>query len=356
MTDTRVKLVGVAKDESAYLAEWCAHHLYFGFDQITVYLNRTTDNSYDILSRLRELDSRINVTSCDWVDWLPGNMPRAMQTIVYSQALSEAREQGFSHVALLDIDEFWMPLDSGVDITKFIDDLPAAHVIHLPWANLLEAWDKPFARISRYNECARAGLGKSIISVDAPIAKMRVHHPTLRDSEETPDACQDKIMPDGRRLQPPHPGVKRVQRIPQNPPSEGYNCYLFHRMYRSEMEYISGLAKGRIENGQPQQLATNRYGYQVKPLGTFSVELNPAFYESYQSFVDNIMNDETINQLLSEGQQLIERRYALALQLLEENSETIPSEIARVTKGCRDETVTAIRHKAMAAGDQQAHA
>ena len=41
----KVKVVAIAKDEGAYIAEWIFHHLYFGFDAIDIYVNRTTDNT-----------------------------------------------------------------------------------------------------------------------------------------------------------------------------------------------------------------------------------------------------------------------------------------------------------------------
>lgn len=37
------KIIAVAKDEGAYLAEWIFYHLYKGFDEIEVLINRTTD-------------------------------------------------------------------------------------------------------------------------------------------------------------------------------------------------------------------------------------------------------------------------------------------------------------------------
>lgn len=44
----KVKLVAIAKDEAAYLPDWIFHHLYFGFDSIDIYVNNTTDNTYDL--------------------------------------------------------------------------------------------------------------------------------------------------------------------------------------------------------------------------------------------------------------------------------------------------------------------
>ena len=46
------RLVAIAKDEASYIADWIHHHLYFGFDQIHVYVNRTTDNTIAILKEI----------------------------------------------------------------------------------------------------------------------------------------------------------------------------------------------------------------------------------------------------------------------------------------------------------------
>jgi len=48
----KIKLVAIAKDEAAYLPEWIYHHLHFGFDEIEVYVNFTTDNSYEVLAAI----------------------------------------------------------------------------------------------------------------------------------------------------------------------------------------------------------------------------------------------------------------------------------------------------------------
>ena len=47
----KTKIVAVAKDEGAYFSEWIHHHLYLGFDAIDIYVNRTSDNSLEILKK-----------------------------------------------------------------------------------------------------------------------------------------------------------------------------------------------------------------------------------------------------------------------------------------------------------------
>lgn len=51
-TELKIKLVAIAKDEAAYLPEWIFHHLYFGFDQIDIYVNNTSDNTFALGEQL----------------------------------------------------------------------------------------------------------------------------------------------------------------------------------------------------------------------------------------------------------------------------------------------------------------
>ena len=52
----KVKLVAIAKDEGAYLVDWIFHHLYFGFYAIDIYVNRTSDNTFEIADKLKSLE------------------------------------------------------------------------------------------------------------------------------------------------------------------------------------------------------------------------------------------------------------------------------------------------------------
>ena len=56
----KTKIVAVAKDEGAYLAEWVHHHLFLGFDAIDIYINRTSDNSLEILHKISEKYPQVN--------------------------------------------------------------------------------------------------------------------------------------------------------------------------------------------------------------------------------------------------------------------------------------------------------
>ena len=48
-SDSKIKLVAIAKNEAAYLAEWIFHHLYLGVDEIEIHFNRCSDNTLDYI-------------------------------------------------------------------------------------------------------------------------------------------------------------------------------------------------------------------------------------------------------------------------------------------------------------------
>jgi cellulose synthase/poly-beta-1,6-N-acetylglucosamine synthase-like glycosyltransferase len=51
---SKVLLAAIAKDEAAYLPEWIYYHLSIGIDEIVIYVNSTTDNTIQILDKLKE--------------------------------------------------------------------------------------------------------------------------------------------------------------------------------------------------------------------------------------------------------------------------------------------------------------
>ena len=55
-----IKLVAIAKDEAAYLAEWIYHHLSIGIKEIDVYLNGVTDNSYKLMRLIHAKHRNVN--------------------------------------------------------------------------------------------------------------------------------------------------------------------------------------------------------------------------------------------------------------------------------------------------------
>ncbi|WP_209280829.1 glycosyltransferase family 2 protein, partial [Pseudomonas viridiflava] len=104
-------MAAIAKDEGAYIPQWVYHHLFFGFDEIEIWLNNTTDSSEAILSALSVFcgADKIKFRNADVLlnRCLKEELP--FQQTVYSKIYAETlRESVCSHIIFLDLDEFWV--------------------------------------------------------------------------------------------------------------------------------------------------------------------------------------------------------------------------------------------------------
>jgi glycosyltransferase involved in cell wall biosynthesis len=107
----RVCLVAIAKNEGRFLAEWIAHYLSLGFDQIFLFDHESTDGTADLIERgCRGLP----VTRIAWAS-RPHESP---QLTAYNYALKKLT-QGFDWVCFFDCDEF-LVLKADPDIHTFL--------------------------------------------------------------------------------------------------------------------------------------------------------------------------------------------------------------------------------------------
>ena len=128
----KIKVVAIAKDEAAYLPEWCFHHLYFGFDACEVWLNNITDNSIEVCKTLvTRTQNRFSWVMADDLLASCNVKGKNFQTEAYNIAFGQARRQGFSHVLFIDLDELWIPHDFQSSIHDFLasKDLTQADVV-----------------------------------------------------------------------------------------------------------------------------------------------------------------------------------------------------------------------------------
>jgi len=125
----KIKVISIAKDECAYLSEWVHHHLYFGVDSIHVAINATNDSSINLLECL----SKRYPVSYSVEDELAVSTASGFQAAAYQQMAAQAKEEGFSHVLMLDIDEFWTPLDFKSSIKDAVRQIGQSDVYLFHW-------------------------------------------------------------------------------------------------------------------------------------------------------------------------------------------------------------------------------
>jgi hypothetical protein len=253
--DLKVKLVAIAKDEAAYLPDWIFHHIYFGFDHISIYVNNTTDNTQNLKERL-SLNTQVSFLDGDKY-FNHGNV--APQILIYKAELKLSKKQGFTHVMFLDIDEFWIPTDFQTTIHEFLKG--NEHKINcFEWLNRINE-SEPFMEA-----CSPVLLGhkarsiKSIIPTHFPVLKINPHNML------SPRAVHS--LADGTKFVPSESDFSRVPIEELNKPNKPY--FIMHRMYRSEDEYLALLTRGRpIQNRDDVGIfKNNRNGYVPKKTET----------------------------------------------------------------------------------------
>lgn len=245
----KTRLVAIAKDEGAYLADWVFHHRYFGFDEVHVCLNRTSDGSVDVLERIKDHDPAVSYEHVDWIDYCPPGIAKQMQKIAYAKAVGGARQDGVDWLMFLDVDEFWVPATFATRIDAYLDQLfadrPTGAVCHL-WHNE-HGKEAAFSPIVAVLSCSISPNVKTLFPV-TDVDSVRVHVPRLKDDVPVYDA-------DGE----PMAFHEKTQRGAQNTIGQK-SAFVLHRMYRSETEYLATTLRGNPERDD-HGLKRNRKGY-----------------------------------------------------------------------------------------------
>lgn len=291
----KVKLVAIAKDEAAYLSEWLFHHLYFGFDQIEIYVNNTSDNTDDI-KRAFANNKKIKFISGDSYFLKEDKKP---QEAIYQDALIKARKEKFSHIIFLDIDEFWTPRDFSTTIKDCINQIDA-DVISFEWFSK-HAENEPFMPAFDFiNYGKRLRLVKSIIKIDNDNEiKIGVHNSQIKEASYR--------LADGRNFIFKGKLNSKVPEI--RFPKQIRPFFIYHRMYRSQIEYVSLLGRGRPRsNNEHFSFKNNRNGYGAnKPGVTFEIERDKM--EKYQQCRQEFHLEYQLNPIIDKAKKFIIRRY-----------------------------------------------
>ena len=264
----KIKIVAIAKDEAPYFSHWVYHHLHFGFDAISIYINRTTDNSTDVLNAIVQADERVQWHSADWVDYLGDHVRTHLQSIVYSAAYQQAMDEGFSHVLFIDIDEYWIPKDFTTSIHHFLDDFHPESSVSFQWLCENGGMSQPFDVFPATLTGVNTVQVKTLVNKCSGIRRMGIHIPIFVDGSK-------HFFADGTRF------VRAKQENEQSDIAHVgmKNAFILHRLYRSEMEYVVSLTRG-IPN-EVNKWKSNRAGFVTSHPNQETVSLPSGAYERY---------------------------------------------------------------------------
>ncbi|MBC3764923.1 glycosyltransferase family 2 protein [Neptunicella marina] len=322
MSGPRVKIIAVAKDEGAYITDWVQHHLYLGFNAIDVYVNRTTDNSLDILKRINTIYPHVRGLNADWVDTCPQDAQNNLQYIIYAKAFADAKTNDEAdYVLFLDIDEYWTPKSLAKSVQECILDNPDADTISIEWINEF-GQDLSFQPLPQSIKGRINPLVKTLIKVTSEVEKHRFHKPELKQGKS--------VLVDGElfvKHHQIHEGLhEKLQHLRP--------VMIIHRAFRSPMEYVSLLNRGRPSD--ELKIKLNRGGYNECSGREVIFELNVKGYESYLDAKKKFVESLEINSLLQEAQSFVKNRYYLTLSYLPSVPWQYIPDLIKVFKGCSD--------------------
>lgn len=322
----KFKICAIAKDEGAYLSEWVFHHHYFGFDSITVYVNRTTDNSNQILEKLKLIVPGLDYEVVDWIDFCNDSVKSNIQNIAYAYDINKSKSMDVDYWLPIDIDEFWTPSDFSTKINDFVNSISIDEkCIAFPWYCELGS-EIPFSQFSPDSKFYCGRHVKTLVPKPwENIRKVRVHKPILRKGRVYNPFGDISIFDKGN-----------PQKL-RNTPSKDQKAYIVHRMYRSEVEYLSMLYKPQVSG--KTDIKTNRQGYRSvhSNMGTrfdWPIEAYNKYMSEKREFMQNLNAEKLISysqdRVLSNAY-LVEKKFDMLLAN-DENSRSVVNKAARGTR------------------------
>lgn len=318
----KVKIVAVAKDEAAYLPEWVFHHMYMGFDAIDIYVNRTTDNTYSMVEAIGNIYPTVKAIDADWIDQCSSSQQQHMQSVIYQKAFNEIKHEAiFDYVLFIDIDEYWVNQNFNVTIQKAIEENSTADCIAFSWFNQFGE-DQEFSTLSQSMTGKLHFLVKSLVKVSNNVKSIRLHRPAL-EKENT-------VLIDGTQFQP---GEKGEESLEQGLIKKR-SAMIVHRMFRSPMEYVSLLSRGRPST--PDSIKLNRGGYNECVGEDCRFSINEKDFEKYSKLKCKFLKNNIIAPQLVKSRAFVAERFQQTLSNVKMVSPEFYSDLIRVFTGCKN--------------------
>lgn len=235
----KVTVVALAKNEAAYIPEWVHHHFYFGVDKIVIGINRTDDNTDEVVQCLnRKYGDRLEVINVDFIDKsIAGFQPR-LQQIGYAYLVDREHKLGSKNeILVLDIDEFWFSTGAKMSISDYLEGLPSYDIVSFHWVFEFpndKAFSLPFSGGQGYLDTSKEKyfvktLFKPHIYDDVEI--FAPHRPKTSKQYVRLDANGEVFEPYQKGFTTEHPDLNELK------------SFILHRIKRSEVEYLAAQNK-----------------------------------------------------------------------------------------------------------------
>jgi hypothetical protein len=319
MTEIKIKLLAIAKNEAANLPQWIFHHLRLGVDSIDVYINDSTDNSIEISRKINAFEPRYKYHKADRHLERCIKKGENFQKYIYNRAFKKYKKSAiYTHLLILDLDEYLMPETLEYSLKDLILSSENVSVITFPWC--IDAPDDvttpPFHKfICPTMNLRPHKLVKSIGRINN-IKKVLPHGFMLKSNEVDNHNLNQKsrILSNGTSVNRENSSIHGsilgddLRRMFEENISKAW--FTFHRVNKSEVEYLASLLKGRpsklANKSFNSLLKNNREGYilfnsTIMLQKAYSDSSVQNYYSDYSEFIDQ----SQIKQDLQESQGFI---------------------------------------------------
>jgi hypothetical protein len=323
----KIKLAAIAKDEGAYIPQWIYHHLAFGFDEIEIWLNNTTDVSDPMLTVLAEHygPGVIKFRNADAFlkQCLEEDLP--FQQRVYSKIYFETLlESTCSHIIFLDLDEFWTPRNFKSSIKEYILESASFDAISFQWAidmpdRLKHVFSPPFSNINIVQKNRHL---KTLVKLTTQMEELSIHNHLIYDGLYLLD---NKIVFSGDDEETHNKSLAPLAFFEENKASLNDDAFILHQINRSSIEYISSLLRGRGHKNDDNIFKANRTGY-LADLDSgpgIPFKIDALLLERYDSGFEDFLQNTGIRTLLSEARRFIFERFYSAVALIRANPDLL---------------------------------
>lgn len=306
--EIKIKLVAIAKDEAAYLPEWIFHHLHIGFDAIDIYVNNTSDNTWDIANKLKSLD---NVSFIDADPIFRENLSYPQEG-TYNVAYENNKNSEFDYLMFLDIDEFWVSRNPKIGVKDTLANLNYPDVLSLTWflhyenEQFSSLFDKPITGVKNR-------WVKTIFSLKLNVKKIDVHNINAPNADyRLADGTKWKLEKydkhAGHLTNEYHLNLKR-------------DYFIVHRMFRSEMEYVSVLLRGNpgTRGKNNSQFKTNRNGFYSIDTKHEIIRFDAAVSKTRKKYYQAFLIKYNLAEELQSGRDFVLQRYKNICAVIEES-------------------------------------
>jgi hypothetical protein len=323
----KIKLVAIAKDEAAYIPEWVYHHLFMGFDDIEIFINRTTDNSDKVLNNISKHYPNVSWQYADWIDWCPADASKHIQFITYAKAMYDCQQAGdFTHIFFLDIDEFLILDGLTSSIHEIIARYPQGTPIAFEWVNDCTPSADAFSRLPSTLTGNLSPLVKTLLPINIGIKEFRHHLPLFKQPVDT-------LLVDLSLFK----GQEKIKQALDKSVNFLKSSFIYHRAHRSQYEYVSLLYRGRP--GDNFAYKSNRRGYPKLTAKSCLVELDKAKFTEYQSSYADFIDSIDSASLVVEAEKFVCDRYQRSVDNIDSHLSQDYSLMMRLFSGVTDAQV-----------------